>query len=92
MSNESVSQNNTFNKIFGLNIAQTKQTLEQVQKAAEHELEKISLNPFNDYFEINDKVFSGEVAKEIQKYQAQMYSLGQVMREGQTSSSFNIKI
>ncbi len=89
---DSISQNNIFNKTFGLNIAHTKQTLEKVQKAAEHELENISLNPFNEYFEENDKVFSGEVAKEIQKYQAQMYAMGQVMREGQPTSSFNIKV
>ncbi len=89
---DSVSQNNIFSKTFGLNIAQTKQTIEKVQKAAEHELEKISLNPLNEYFEENDKVFSGEVAKEIQKYQAQMYSMGQVMRDGQPTSTFNIKV
>lgn len=79
-------------KIFGLNISLPQKTIQEVQKVAQQELENITLNPFTEYFDENDKVFSGEVAKEIKKYQSQMYTLGQVMREGQTHSSFNIKM
>ncbi len=77
---------------FGLNIALPQKSIQEVQKVAKQELENITVNPFIEYFEENEKVFSGEVANEIKKYQAQMYSLGQVMREGQPHSSLNIKM
>ena len=77
---------------FGLNITLPKKTLEEIQKVAKQELENISVNPFTEYLEKNDEVFSGEVAGEIRKYQAQIYTLGQVMREGQAKSSFNMNM
>ena len=77
---------------FGLNIALPKKTLEDVQKAAKKELEEITVNPVLEYLEENDKVFSGQVAREIKKYQAQIYSLGQVMREESPHSTFNVNI
>lgn len=77
---------------FGLNITLPKKTIQEVQKVVQQEVQNISVNPFLEYFEENDKVFSGEVSKEIRKYQAQIYSLGQVMREGQPHSSFNANV
>ena len=75
---------------FGLNIALPKKSFEDVKKAAKKELENITVNPFIDYFAENDKVFSGEVAGQIKKYQAQIYSLGQIMREGQPRTTFKM--
>lgn len=77
---------------FGLNITLPKKTIEEVKKVAQQEVENITLNPFVEYFEENDKVFSGQVAKEIRSCQAQIYALGQVMREGQPRSTFNVKM
>ena len=77
---------------FGLNITLPKNAIKEVQKAAELEIKNISLNPFSNYFEQNDKVFSGEVAGEIRKYQAQIYTLGQIMHEGAAGQSFNTKM
>ena len=77
---------------FGLNITLPKKTIEEVQKVAKQEVENITVNPLAEYFEENDKVFSGQVAKEIRNCQAQIYALGQVMREGQPKSTFNIKV
>ena len=77
---------------FGLNIALPKRTIQEVQQVVKQEIENISANPFANYLNENEKVFTGEIASEIRKYQAQMYALGQVMREGQPKSSFNIKI
>ncbi len=77
---------------FGLNITLPKKTIQEVQKVAQQEMANISLNPFIEYFEENDKVFSGQVANEIKKYQSQIYTLGQVMREGKAHSSFNINM
>ena len=77
---------------FGLNITLPKKTIEEVQKVAKQEVENITVNPLAEYFEENDKVFSGQVAKEIRNCQAQIYALGQVMREGQPKSTFNMKV
>ncbi len=78
--------------LFGLNITLPKKSIDEIQKVAIKEAGNITVNPFLEYLDENDKVFSGEVAKEIKKYQAQIYSLGQVMREDQPHSSFNIKM
>ena len=86
--------NNNFitNNPFGINLNLPKKSIQEVQKVVKEEIGNISVNPFINYFEENDKVFSGEVADEIKKYQAQFYTLGQVMREGKASSSFNMKM
>lgn len=78
--------------IFGLNVALPKKTIKEVQKVAKQEIENISVNPFLDYLNENDRVFSGEVANEIRKYQAQVYALGQVMREGKPTRTFSANI
>lgn len=84
-------KNLILNNPFGFNIALPKKTIKEIQKVAQQELEDITVNPFLNYLNDNDKVFSGEVANEISKYQAQMYALGQVMREGQPKRTFNVK-
>lgn len=78
------------NNPFGLNVALPSKTIEEVKKVVKQETLNISANPFVDYLEQNDKVFSGEVAREIRKHQAQIYTLGQVMREGQPISTFSM--
>ncbi len=80
------------NNPFGININLPKKTIEEVKKVAQQEAENLTVNPFLNYFEENDKVFSGEVASEIQKYQSQLYALGQVMREGQPRSTFSMNM
>ena len=77
---------------FGLNIAVPKQTIQEVKKAVEREVKEITENPFTDYLEENDKVFSGDVAKEIMKYQAQIYSLGQIMRKDEPVRTFRADV
>ena len=80
------------NNPFGINIALPKKSIQEVQKVAKQELANISVNPFLNYLDENDTVFSGEVATEIRKYQSQVYALGQVMREGQPRTTFNLKV
>lgn len=77
---------------FGLNIALPTKTIEEVKKVAQQEIANISANPFVNYFEENDRVFSGEVANEIRKQQSQIYTLGQVMREGQPRTTFSANV
>lgn len=80
------------NNPFGINLQIPHKTIKEVQKVIKQDLGDISVNPFLDYLDKNDKVFSGEVAKEINNYYAQIYALGQVMREGETQSKFDIKM
>ena len=88
MKDQSIISNNP----FGINIQLPKKTIEEVKKIVQQESENLALNPFLSYFDQNDKVFSGEVASEIKKYQSQIYTLGQVMREGTSVSTFNMKM
>ena len=81
-------QNSMIKNTFGLNIALPKRTIQEVKKVVKQEFENISANPFMNYLDENNKVFSGEVAQQIRKYQAQIYSLGQIMREGQPVRTF----
>ncbi len=81
-----------FNNPFSLNVNLPKKTLEEVKKVAKQEFEDNTLNPLVNYLGERDKVFSGEVASEIRKYQSQIYTLGQVMREGKSVSTFNMKM
>ncbi len=83
---------NIIKKPFGLNVAIPQKTVQEIQKIAKQELEEITVNPFINYFEENDKVFSGKVADEIDKYRAQMYSVNQLMNKHQPRSTFNINI
>lgn len=89
MTEKNIIQKNPFNL---QNIQIQQRSLQEIQKIAQQELAELSVNPFLDYLSENDRVFSGEVAGEIRQYQSQMYTLGQVMREGQAHSSLNIKM
>ena len=80
------------NNPFGFNVTLPKKTIQEVKKVVEKEIADISVNPFVEYLDENDRVFSGEVAKEIRKYQAQMYTLGQVMRKGRPTRTFNANV
>ncbi len=88
MADNSIISNNP----FGLNISIPTKTIQEVQKITQQEIADVTVNPFLNYLDENDKVFSGEVASEIRKYQAQIYSLGQVMREGQARTTFSINV
>ena len=85
-------QNIVSNNPFGFNVTIPKKTIQEVKKVVEQEIGDITVNPFVEYLDENDRVFSGEVAKEIRKYQAQMYALGQVMRKGQPTTTFSANI
>lgn len=85
-----MAENNFFlNNNFGININLPQKTINTVKRAVKQEVEEnLGINEVKNFFEDNDKVFSGEVAKEIRKYQAMIYSLGQISREGQPKVTF----
>ena len=80
---------NIIKQPFGLNVALPQNTIQEIQKIAKEELEEITINPFIDYFEENDKVFSGQVENEIDKYRSQLYSLKVLMNGNKPVSTFN---
>lgn len=84
-----MAENNFFlNNNFGINVNLPHKTINTVKRAVKQEVENLGLKEVKNFFENNDKVFSGEVAREIRKYQAMIYSLGQVSREGQPVTTF----
>ena len=80
------------NRPFGLNIAVPHKTIEEVKKVIQKEVEENTVNPFLEYLEQNEKVFDGTVQKEIRKYQAQIYTMGQAAREGQPIRTFRMEM
>lgn len=81
--------NNILNRPFGLNIRVPERTLQQVQETATNTANIFS--PMFTYLDENDKVFSGDVAKEIDKYNRMAYNLGAVMRDGKPDKKLEIK-
>ena len=80
------------NNPFGLNMALSQKASEETVNIVKQSIEETAVNSVLNYSDENDRVFSGEVSQEIRKYQAQIYSLGQIMREGQILRTFNIKM
>lgn len=81
--------NNILNRPFGLNIKVPERTLQQVQESAGNAVNIFT--PIFTYLDDNNKVFSGDVAKEIDKYNRMTYSLGSIMRAGKTEVKFDTK-
>ncbi len=81
--------NNILNRPFGLNIRVPERTLKQAQETATSAVNIFA--PVTNYFDDNEKVFNGDVAKEIDKYNRMMYNLGAVMRDGQPETTFQMK-
>lgn len=89
MTNSNSVSNNFFE---GLNFQLPKKTIKEFQKVVKEEAKNISVNPFLNYLDENEKVFNGEVANEIRKCYSQIYALGQMTREGQPVSTFSITL
>ena len=85
----SVSRNNGNFNLFGLNVNLPTRTIKQVKDTATKHLGEL-VSPIFDYLEDNQKVFTGELTDELNKYNAQMYRYGQVMRKGTQKSGFSI--
>ena len=82
--------NELINQPFGLNIL-PKKTLAEVQHVAKQELENYTINPFINFLNENYSLSPNEIVNDLRKAQGQIYTLGQVMREGQSGTSFNMK-
>ena len=76
---------------FGLNIALPQRTIKEVQQIAKQEIENFTANPFIGLLNENYSMSPDEITSDLRKAQGQIYTLGQVMREGQSGNSFNMK-
>ena len=76
---------------FGLNIALPQRTIKEVQQVAKQEIENITVNPFLNLINETYSVSPEQIASDLRKAQGQIYTLGQVMREGQAGTTFNMK-
>ncbi len=77
---------------FGLNIALPQRTIKEVQQIAKLEIDNITNNnPFLNLVNSTYSMSPDEIANDLRKAQSQIYTLGQVMREGQSGNSFNMK-
>ena len=85
----SISNNSGNFNLFGMNVHIPTRTIQQVKDTAVKHLGNI-VSPIFDYLDDNQKVFSGEIREELNKYNAQMYAYGQVMRKGKPVSGFQI--
>lgn len=87
-------QDNNFisNNPFNINVNTPNRTIQDLPRIIKEEIKETAVNPFVNYFNEYEKVFTGEVAKEINKFHSQIYTLGQVMREGQAESTFKMKM
>lgn len=87
-------QDNNFisNNPFNINVNTPNKAIPDLPRIIKEEIKETTINPFVNYFNEYEKVFTGEVAKEINKFHSQIYTLGQVMREGQAESTFKMKM
>lgn len=81
--------NNILNRPFGLNIALPTRTLKQVGQTAQKAFNFFA--PMDEYLKENNQVFSGDVAKEIDKYNRMAYALGSTVRDGKAEVHFEMK-
>lgn len=72
---------NILNKPFGMNIFIPERTAQQYKQTLNKAVSSL-WTPLFDYFEKNENVFSGDISKEIAKYNAITYSMGSIARGG----------
>lgn len=82
--------NNIFNRPFGLNVTLPKRTVEQIKTTAEKTVNIFS--PINEYLEESNRVFSGDVAAEINKYNEISSRITTLMDSGAPKPIFNLTV
>ena len=75
---------------FGLNIKVPEKTLKQLEKTAQGSVGGI-FEPLFEFISDNQNVFSGDVARQIEKYNALQYNISATLRAQSTNGGFNIQ-
>lgn len=65
-------------------------TIKQVEKTAENAVGGI-LEPLFNFIDDNQKVFTGNVANEIEKYNLMSYNIGAALRRDKVTGDFDVK-
>lgn len=81
---------NFFKQPFGMNIKMPVKTIKQVEKTAENTVGGI-LEPLFSFIDDNQKVFTGNVANEIEKYNLMSYNIGAALRRDKLTGDFDVK-
>lgn len=75
---------------FGMNVKIPTKTLKQFERTAESRVNGI-LEPLFSFIDENQNVFTGDVTKQIDKYNALQYNIGAALRAQSTNGGFDIK-
>ena len=62
-----------------------------MQETLEGQVENLFM-PINNFFEVGENVFNGNIAEIIDTYNRQTYNLGAIMRDGIEKPTFDIKL
>lgn len=81
---------NILNRPFGMNISLPTRTIEQVKNTFEKRVNIFA--PVKEYFEETDKVFSGSVQEQIDKYNNYSSLIDSIMNVGTETPTLNLTI
>ena len=81
---------NFVNQPFGLNIRIPVKTMEQIEKTVQGSAAGV-FEPLFNYFSENENVFSGDVSRKIEKYNALQYNIGALLRAQSTNGGFDVQ-
>ncbi|MDD3238315.1 MAG: hypothetical protein PHV37_09505 [Candidatus Gastranaerophilales bacterium] len=81
--------NNILNRPFGLNITVPDRTIKQAQETAAKNVNLFA--PVFDYINDNQNVFSGDVAKEIDKYNKMIFTVSNATATPTGPSNFDTR-
>ncbi len=82
--------NEFINRPFGFNIKVPTKTIKQVEKTAGGTVSGI-WEPLFNFIDENQNVFTGDVSRQIAKFNAMQYNIGAALREGNTNGGFDVK-
>lgn len=81
---------NFIKKPFGMNIKVPTKTIKQIEKTAGGTVGGI-FEPLFNFIDDNQSVFTGDVSKEIDKYNIMQYNISAALRADNVNGGFDIK-
>ena len=81
---------NFVNQAFGLNIKIPVKTMHQIEKTVQGSAAGV-FEPLFNYISDNQNVFTGDVAKQIEKYNILQYNIGATLRAQSTNGGFDVQ-
>lgn len=75
---------------FGLNVKIPQRTLKQFEKTAQGSVSSL-WEPLFNFIDKNQNVFTGDVSREIEKYNIMQYNVGAALRAQNTNGGFDVQ-